>query len=69
MLTTSKIWYVKNMCSITTLERQFKALKNFDRISDYLKEILLRPDLHVKEAEKKFKIPIKLDEKLKQNYN
>ena len=57
LLTSSKRWYIQNICSLNTLEREYKALKYFNRIAPKLKEIILRPDEHAREIEKKFRVP------------
>ncbi len=40
-----------------------------ERISPNILPIILKPDAHVEEVEKKFKIPIKLDQKLRVLFN
>lgn len=42
---------------------------SLEKIAGSLLEIVIRPDQHVMEASKKFRIPVKLEQKLKQTYN
>lgn len=51
------------------MERIYKALHGFGRINPLIKELLLRPDLHNKEVEKKFAIPDQLDKQLQSAFN
>lgn len=43
VLTTTKSWFIRGLCPISSIEREFKALHRFENIESSIKEILLRP--------------------------
>jgi hypothetical protein len=68
-LTTSKLWYIRGLCPISSIEREYKALQRFEKIQSPIKDILIRPYEYKNPSTKQFVIPEQLEEELQKIYN
>jgi hypothetical protein len=55
---STKEWNIKMLCGIVTIEREFKALENFEKVDKIIKKTILNPLEFLNCLEDKFHIPV-----------